>query len=230
MGKYDFGGEQPQNYEQKCPCLLVLDTSGSMSGDPIRDLNAGLSVLLQAVKDDPIALQRLEIGVITFDSKVKPVLEFSLPAGIELSVLEATGSTKLVDGVREGIRMIDARKNWYRDSGQPYYRPYLILITDGAPDEDQDVEGLKREIQSGVEGKHFEFWPFGVGRANMALLASLNPKNAPLVIKDADFKGFFKWLSASMAQVVRSRPGDKVDLSPKKLLPEKPDIFQHSVS
>lgn len=230
MGDYDFAKEQPVNYEQKCPCLLVLDTSGSMNGGPIEDLNKGLEVLQAAIAADSVAAQRLELGIVTFDSTVDTVQTFTQVNGLELPRLAARGSTCLVDGVRSGIEMIEARKKWYRETGQNYYRPYLILITDGQPDSDQDVEGLRRELKEGVEGKHFEFWPFGVTGADMELLNSLSPKNKPLSIKDADFQGFFKWLSASMAQVVRSRPGDKLDLDPKKLTPDKPDILQHTVS
>ena len=30
------------NPEPRCPCVLLLDTSGSMQGQPISQLNAGL--------------------------------------------------------------------------------------------------------------------------------------------------------------------------------------------
>ena len=42
MAKNDFSAEAAENYEQKCLCVLVLDVSGSMSGEPIQELNKGL--------------------------------------------------------------------------------------------------------------------------------------------------------------------------------------------
>ncbi len=230
MGDHDFGGEQPENYEQKCPCVLVLDTSSSMDGDPINDLNSGLEILFSETKTDAIASQRLEFAVITFDSEVRVAQSFRSVRHTELGKLEARRSTKLVDGVREGIKHIEARKAWYSENSQNYYRPYLVLITDGYPDDDQDIAGLEAELRAGVNDKHFIFWAFGVSGADMEMLGKLSGEAVPKFIKDADFKNFFLWLSRSMAAISKSKKGDKVDLSPENILPEKTDIFQHTVS
>ena len=56
-----FGGaEFAENPEPRCPCLLLLDTSGSMNGTPIQDLNAGLSTFRDAIAADSLALKRVE--------------------------------------------------------------------------------------------------------------------------------------------------------------------------
>ena len=121
--------------------------------------------------------------------------------------------------------MAEGRKVWYKDTGQNYYRPYVILITDGAPDSDQDVTGLAQEIRQKVSGKHFNFWAFGVEGAEMSMLESISdPSAPPLMIANCDFAGFFQWLSNSMEKIVKSRPGDNIDLTPKK-----PNLFQHTV-
>ena len=225
MGKYDFGGEQPVNYEQKCPCILVLDVSGSMDGRSINQLNDGLEKFSRDVMDDQITKSRLEVGIVTFGSSVSVAQEPKLIDQFDMPRLSANGTTKLVDGVREGIRMAEGRKLWYRDTGQNYYRPYVILITDGASDSDQDIAGLAQEIQRGVSGKHFNFWAFGVEDADMNMLQSISdPSAPPLLITNCDFAGFFKWLSNSVEKVVRSREGDKIDFTP-----EKPTLFQHTV-
>ena len=63
-----FHGETPDNYEQKCLCTLVLDTSGSMSGSAIRELNRGLLEFYAAIEEDLIAANRLEVSIITFET------------------------------------------------------------------------------------------------------------------------------------------------------------------
>jgi uncharacterized protein YegL len=226
MGKYDFEGvEQPTNFEQKCPCILVLDVSGSMSGNPITQLNEGLQKFQSDIMNDPIAKKRLEVGIVTFESSVNVVQEPKLIDQFQMPYLETGGSTMLVDGVREAIKLVEKRKSWLRETGQNFYRPYVVLITDGQPDGGQDVNGLGTEIRQGVNGKHFNFWAFGVEGANMEMLKSISdPSTPPLYITNCDFAGFFKWLSNSMDKISKSKSGDKIDLTP-----ENPGLFQHTV-
>ena len=73
-----FQGETPDNYEQKCLCMLVLDTSGSMAGYPIRQLNKGLQDFYKAVEEDMTAANRLEVSIITFSTAVQCIQEPSL--------------------------------------------------------------------------------------------------------------------------------------------------------
>ena len=54
------------NPEPRCPCLLLLDTSGSMHGRPIEELNAGLRVFKEELASDAMAMQRVEVALITF--------------------------------------------------------------------------------------------------------------------------------------------------------------------
>ncbi len=70
-----------------------------------------------------------------------------------MPVLTTKDSTALVDGVREAIRLTNNRKNWYKQTGQPYLRPWIILITDGEPDSDQDINALANEIEKAILAK-----------------------------------------------------------------------------
>lgn len=131
--------EKPRNAEQKCLCVLCLDTSGSMSGEPIEALNEGLKTFANEIKLDSVARKRLEVSIITFDSNVNVAQEPELVDFFTMPTLEAGGSTKLVDGVRAAIRKIEERKRFYKQYGINYYRPFIILMTDGEPDSDQDL-------------------------------------------------------------------------------------------
>src|SRR6516165_12826522 len=42
MGYLDFQGESPKNLEEKSCCVFVLDTSSSMTGTKIQQLNDGI--------------------------------------------------------------------------------------------------------------------------------------------------------------------------------------------
>ena len=67
------------NPSQRCPCLLILDVSGSMSGQPIRELNDGVVLPKDELSADPLASKRVQIGVITF-GPVELSLSLSMPA------------------------------------------------------------------------------------------------------------------------------------------------------
>ncbi len=213
MAFNDFSNETPQNYAQKCTCILVLDVSGSMSGAPINELTKGISDFYADIQNEQTTLDRLELGIITFGSRIDCVQEPTLLHNQPVPTLSINGSTKLVDGVREGIAKIEARKNWYKTTGQPYYRPWLVLITDGAPDGDQDVTGLSAQIKLDVEGKKYVFFGLGVQGADMNVLKNLStPSFQPAKLQGLKFIDFFKWLSASMGVITSSTDGQQVNL------------------
>ncbi|MCS7029815.1 MAG: VWA domain-containing protein [Bacteroidia bacterium] len=205
--------ESPDNFEQKCLCTLVLDISGSMSGQPIEELNRGLQEFYNTVKEDYVASSRLEVSIITFGSQVVMIQTPSLIDGFTMPTLYANGSTPLVDAVRMAIKQTQHRKEWYKSTGQPYYRPWIVLITDGEPDSDQDMDGLSQEIRKGVDNKNFLFYAVGVQGYNHQKLQHIcHPNTPPLPLKELRFSEFFKWLSASITIVTHSKDGDRIQL------------------
>lgn len=205
--------ESPDNFEQKCLCTLVLDVSGSMSGRPINELNKGLQEFYDIVKQDFVASLRLEVSIITFGDQVLMIQKPDLIDNFSMPVLTTNGSTPMADAVRMAIKQTQQRKEWYKTTGQPYYRPWIILITDGEPDRDQDMETLSKEILKGVDNKNFLFYAVGVQGYNHQKLASVcHPSTPPLPLKELRFSEFFKWLSASITMVTHSKDGDKLQL------------------
>jgi uncharacterized protein YegL len=214
MAKNDFSAESAENFEQKCLCVLVLDVSGSMRGEPIAELNRGLQDFYNEIKEDETSSQKLEVCIMTFNDQVKTLQEPALVDNFTMPTLSAYGSTAMVDAVNEAITKVDARKKWYKETGQPYYRPWIILMTDGEPDVGQDVYGLGPRIKSDMESKRYFFLPIGIQDANMETLEILGGGNKPLKMQGLKFKQFFQWLSASMGTIVNHTEGEKVDLTP----------------
>lgn len=209
----NFSTESPQNYEQKCCCVLVLDVSGSMAGKAIDELNKGIQTFYNDIQNDSTTANRLEVAVVEFSSTANTLIDPSLAQNFSMPVLTTKDTTALVDGVREGIKIVRSRKDWYKQTGQPYYRPWVILITDGEPDSDQDVSGLSFEIKDAMERKEFFFFAIGVQRANMNTLVQISDTSMqPASLQGLQFSEFFRWLSASMTQVANSKDGDKVNL------------------
>src|SRR5687768_7192226 len=62
-----FGGTDfATNPEPRCPVILLLDTSGSMQGDPIQELNQGLVTFKDELMADELAAKRVELAIVTF--------------------------------------------------------------------------------------------------------------------------------------------------------------------
>lgn len=213
MAKNDFSAAAAENYEQKCLCVLVLDVSGSMRGTPIEELNKGLKDFYEEISSDVTTSQRLEISIITFSNTVITLQEPALVENITMPTLTASGSTEMVNAINYAIDMVDARKKWYKETNQNYYRPWIILMTDGEPDDDQDVAGLAQRIQNDTRNKRYAFLPIGVEGANMAVLDQIKGNIPAMKLQGTRFSSFFKWLSASMGTIVTSEEGEKVDLT-----------------
>ncbi|MCQ2257441.1 MAG: VWA domain-containing protein [Bacteroidaceae bacterium] len=213
MAKNDFSAEAAENYEQKCLCVLVLDVSGSMSGEPIQELNKGLQDFYQEIDKDNTTRQRLEVSLITFSHVVNTVQEPALVENFTMPTLSASGSTAMVTAVNHAIDKVAARKQWYKDTNQAYYRPWIILMTDGEPDSDQDVAGLAQRIKLDVAAKKYAFLPIGVEGAKMSILKQIESGIPAMKLQGTKFSSFFKWLSASMGTVVSAEEGQQVDLS-----------------
>jgi uncharacterized protein YegL len=209
MYEQPFEAEEVQNYAQKCCVALVLDTSSSMAGESIDQLNRGIQDFLREIRaDKPNLAQKLELGIITFDTNVSRIIEPKLAEFIDFKPLAVDGLTEMVEGVREGIKMVDQRKQWYKKTGQMYFRPWVIMITDGDPDSDQDGQfrELSEEIRSGMDGEAFWFMAIGVAGAKMATLQLIShEKMQPRKLSGLKFSEFFRWLSSTIADVAKGQ-------------------------
>jgi uncharacterized protein YegL len=209
------GHEFADNPEPRCPCVLLLDTSKSMAGEPIMALNQGLRVFRDELTKDPLARQRVEVAVVSFGGAVQVLQPFATVDRLAVPELRASGKTPLGTGILKALELIDARKGEYRANGISYYRPWVFLITDGAPQGEsidvtrQAVQRLKAEEAA----KRLQFFAVGVEGANMKLLAKVSAR-PPLKLRGLRFIDMFVWLSRSTERVAHSREDEQVQLPP----------------
>lgn len=209
-----------ENPEQRCPCILLLDVSGSMSRDhngsrAIDQLSEGLHILKNAIAADSVANKRVEVAVVTFGERVTILqdlvpVEFFIPPE-----LDAGGMTPMGRAIDCALELLDNRKELYKASGISYYRPWVILITDGEPT-DSGWEEAVRRIHASEDNRKLVFFVIGVEPASMETLNYVAYPQRPAVkMKDQknSFAELFKWLSSSMSAVSRSaESGGQIDL------------------
>ena len=201
--------EFAENSEPRCPVVLVLDTSGSMGGRPIAELNEGLRVFRENLAGDSLAAKRVDLAVVTF-GPVQVVNDFGAIGTFQPPLLTAGGNTPLGAAIERALDLLQARKAEYRQQGIASFRPWVFTITDGSPTD--DCSRASRLISDGEEMKKFLFYAVGVENADMATLATISVRT-PLHLKGLQFSDLFRWLSSSLRSVSRSGPGDQVALS-----------------
>ena len=200
------------NPEPRCPCLLLLDISGSMNGRPIDELNAGLATFRDELAADALAVKRVEVGIVTF-GPVNVESPFTGAATFYPPSLQVQGDTPMGAAITQALNMVEDRKRDYRANGVSYYRPWIFLITDGAPTD--AWQAAASAVREGEASKKFAFFAIGVKGANMDTLRQISVRE-PLSLDGLKFRELFSWLSSSLRSVSRSTPGTEVQLEAPK--------------
>ncbi len=203
--------EDPE--EARCPCLLLLDVSYSMSGPKIKELNRGIEEFAVELGNDALASKRVEVAIVTFGDGVEVPLGFISARDFQPPRLDSNGSTPMGHAILRGLDMLEERKTAYRKNGIAYYRPWIFLITDGAPtdiDTQQWTDAVAR-IRQGEHDKKFALFCVGVEGADFCCLREISIRD-PLQLRGLKFHELFVWLSSSLISVSRSNPGDEVPL------------------
>ena len=209
--------EFAENQEPRCPCVLLLDTSSSMEGEPIASLNAGLRAFRTDILEDPVAPKRVEVAVVTFDTTVRIVQDFVTADRFEPPVLTAQGATHTGAAVNTALDLVHERKNRYKEAGIPYYRPWVLMITDGDPQGELFlfVQDAARRVKKEVGEHRLVF--FTVATENAQTYQLFRMGFAPILKLDGlKFNELFVWLSRSMQAVSSEKAGGKFSFLPTR--------------
>lgn len=208
------------NRHRRTPCVLLVDTSGSMEGEKIRRLNAGFRAFREDILRNQMAAQSVELCVISF-GPVKVQSEFALLKEMPQLHFEADGATPLKEALELAMLKVTERKQSYRDHGISYYRPWIFLLTDGEPTDNNggystNYRKLLQPLELAAKERKFTLFTVGVG-VNVEGRQVLNELSQPfggrcLDLDNLKFEEMFLWLSGSLSRVSQSSPGERVQL------------------
>jgi len=213
-----------ENPEPRCPYIILVDSSTSMEGEPIDELNNGLKLFKNELLRNELASKRVELGVISFDTTAKVLTNgFVSPRDYQPVEIEAEGVTKMCDAIKLAYSIIEKRKEQYKSAGISYYRPWIVLITDGTPTDSEgeplefDSEEFRATVElihNGAKEKKFSFFAIGVGEyVDMDALSQICTANRPpKKLSGMKFSELFKWLSDSATSRSSSTIGETIAL------------------
>ena len=175
VGTNNYTFETAENFEVKLFCLLVIDVSPLAGEDIVSRLDKGLKVFQQTIIDDQCASSRIELGVMAFDGTIAMLQEPSLVENINMPTLsELNTSSALIKAANIAIDKVDTRKTWYKETGQTFYRPWIILLTHSDINIGQDFILLANRIKKDTTAKKYHFLPISLVDSNMARLEFLS--------------------------------------------------------
>ena len=198
--------EFADNANERTPCVLVLDCSGSMRGEPIKQLNAGLAALEKELKDDIDASSRVQLLIIKAFGKdeVKIESDWIDAMNFEAPVMEAGGLTPLGKAMETALQKIDEQKCLYDSCGVTSKRPWIFLISDGEPT-DYGWEDSAELCRYAQKKKKVVIHAIGTQGANLEKLAKFSVL-PPKRLTGLKFTEFFLWLSRSVSCISKAAP------------------------
>lgn len=204
---------------RRLPVYLLLDASGSMTGEPIEAVKNGVQMMVHSLRQNPQAIETAFVSIITFDSEAKQLIPLTDLASFQTVDLKAAGTTALGAALSLLADKLEneVTKTTLEQKGD--WKPIVFIMTDGVPTDDwqagfQKLKAVKKGLIVGCAAGN---------NADDKVLKEISDQVVRLSNTDADSIGkFFQWVSASIATTSTKVEETGIDLTKKDQLPPPP--------
>lgn len=186
---------------RRLPVYILIDTSGSMKGEPIESVKVGLSDMIASLRLDPYALETAYISIITFNSNVNQILPLTDLENLQLPDIQVpiSGATFLGAALELMCQRYDAEVNMGSREQKGDWMPLLFVLTDGKP---SDIQAYNEAIQRVKKHQFTNIVACAAGpKAKTEPLKKLTDNVFTLDTMDSStFKKFFQWVTINVQQ------------------------------
>lgn len=204
---------------RRLPVYLLLDTSGSMYGEPIEAVKNGVQTLISTLRSDPYALETAYLSIITFNSTAQQITPLTELAAIQQPSIDAGGCTVLGGALELLAKKVDSEITKTIAEVKGDWRPLVFLMTDGEP-----TDSITRGLEEFKKRKFGMVVACAAGQgANVNTLKQITENVVQLDTADsATIKAFFKWVSASISTSSKSVEETSAEATTMSELPPPP--------
>lgn len=204
---------------RRLPVYLLLDTSGSMYGEPIEAVKNGVQTLISTLRNDPYALETAYISIITFNTSAQQVTPLTELAAFQQPTIEASGCTAMGEALGLLAQKIDSEVTKTTTEMKGDWRPLVFIMTDGAP-----TDNIEYGLADFKKRKCGVVVACAAGQgANTDVLKQITENVVQLDTTDSSaIKAFFKWVSASISTSSKSVEETAAETATMSELPPPP--------
>ncbi|MDT5101309.1 MAG: hypothetical protein QOC76_5046 [Mycobacterium sp.] len=194
-----------ENPDPRVACVVLVDVSGSMQGEPIAALERGFAAFTHYLRNETLASKRVEVAVVTFGTVATVLVPMQEARSLQPARFTASGTTNMSAGIHLTLDIIEDRKYAYKAAGLQYYRPWILVLTDGKPNIDGFDEAVAR-LNAAESARGVTVFPVGAGpKVDYQQLARLSLQRTPAPLDGLKYEELFEWLSASLSNVSNSQ-------------------------
>ncbi|MBE0392384.1 VWA domain-containing protein [Flavobacterium sp. PL002] len=180
---------------RRLPVYLLLDTSGSMSGEPIEAVKNGVQIMISSLRQNPQAIETAFLSVITFDTTAQQIIPLTDLASFQMVDIKATGVTALGEALKLVSNKINTEVQKTTTEQKGDWKPLVFIMTDGIPTDDWQ-SGLNEFKKTKVA---FTVACAAGNGADTNILKQITDNVVSLDTADSASIGkFFQWVTASI--------------------------------